>query len=171
MSSIWINFGYRGPCSYNGGYHNGGIDVRVVDLVFENAKMKICVHIPKTVNPRQINELPFCCHRYEEVKNKGYSINCPIIIKETHPETLQVTMEQIRNLKLVAGLYEEVENKRMIFKDSFGNVTYEKGALRTDCPVALEIPENLENDNDYVLVVTSQNQASLSAHLVRKTLL
>lgn len=48
---IVLNFAWTGPNTWRGGSSRGGLDVRVVDLVFKDATTNISVHLPENINP------------------------------------------------------------------------------------------------------------------------
>lgn len=145
---IGLNFGWEGPSSWHGGRSHGGLDVTVVDLVFKNEKTDISVRIPDNISPATVKKLPFTCQRGHE------------------SDSLEVTAEQIHNLTIKAGIFEESPHKGPAIMDSSGKITRETRFLRSDREIELEMPKELERGRTYSLVVRS-NDLSLSAHLLR----
>jgi hypothetical protein len=164
---IILNFGWAGPSKWRGGWSHGGLDVGVVDLIFKNAKTDISVHIPDNISPSSVKKLPFTCRRYQEMEWEANGRKFKPLDKETHPSSLKVTMEQIHNLTIKAGFFEESPHKGPAIMDSFGQINREKHAIRSDREIKLEVPEELEMGQTYSLVVTSSD-LSLSARLFKE---
>ena len=164
---IILNFGWEGPSSWHGGWSHGGLDVGVVDLIFKNAKTHISVHIPDNISTFAVKKLPFTCRRYHETECELKGRKFKPLAQETHPDSLKVTIEQIRNLTIKAGIFEESPHKGPAIMDRFGKMTREKYILRSDREIKLEVPEELEIGQTYTLVFTS-NDFSFSARLLKK---
>lgn len=164
---IILNFGWEGPTSWRGGPFRGGLDVGVVDLLFKNAKTDISVHIPENISPSTIKKLPFTCRRYQETEMEIRGRKFKPLAQETHPNSLKVTVEQMRHLTIKAGIFEESPHKGPATMDHSGRITYEKRLLRSDREIKLEGSEALEIGQTYSLVVTS-NDFSFSARLLKE---
>lgn len=164
---IILNFRWEGPNSKYGGWQSGGLEVRIVDLLFKDAKTSISVHIPDNLPPNTAQRFSFTCRRYHENECEIGEHKFKPLAKETHPESLRVTVEQIRNLTIKAGFFEESPHKGLAIMDRSGKITREKRVLRSDSEVNLKIPEELEIGEIYTLVVMSNN-LSLSARLVKE---
>lgn len=164
---IILNFGWQGPNSKYGGWSEGGLDVRVVDLLFKNAKTEISVHIPEKISPIAVQKLSFTCRRYHEQEWELNGRKIKPLAKESHPDLLNITIEQIRNLKIKAGFFEESPHKGSVITNNSGVITREKRELRSDRDVKLEVLEKLEIGQIYSLVITSNN-LSLSARLIKE---
>lgn len=149
---IVLNFAWTGPNTWRRGSSCGGLDVRVIDLVFKGATTDISVHLPENINPVAPQKLPFTCRKPW---------------KETHPDSLCVTTEQIRNLALKAGVFEKGRPISPMVMDSSGRITQQETLRRSDRAIGLEIPEELELGQTYSLVVSSDD-LSLSARLVKE---
>lgn len=150
---IILNFGWIGSSSWQGGCFRGGLDVGVVDLLFKNAKTEISVNIPDNISVSTIKRLPFTCRKP--------------FAKETHPDSLIITIEKIRSLTVKAGIFEESPIKGPAIMDSLGKTTREKRILRSDREIKLEVPEVMESGQTYSLIVTS-NDFSFSARLLKE---
>lgn len=150
---IVLNFAWTGPNTWSGGSSRGGLDVRVVDLVFKGATTNVSVHLPENINP---------------VAPQKFSFTCRKSWKETHPDSLCVTTEQVRNLALKAGVFEKGRPIGPKVMDSSGRITQQETLRRSDTPIELEVPEELELGQTYNLVVSSED-LSLSARLVKTT--
>lgn len=100
------------------------LNIGVIDLVFKDAKTAVSIHLPENIHPTEPQKFRFTCLRGP---------------KETHPESLSVTVEQIRNLTIKIGLIN----------------------------IALEIPDALEVGETYDLVVSSCD-LPLSARLIKQ---
>jgi hypothetical protein len=168
---IILNFGWKGPSSWQGGWTHKGLDVGIVDLVFKDAKTEISVHIPDGIAPAATQKLSFTCRRYQDTEWEVGGHKFKPLAKETHPNLLQVTVEQIRNLTIKAGIFEESPYKGPAIMDSSGKITREKRVLRSDNDVKLEIPEELEIGQTYTLVVTSNDSLFQLALLKKRNLL
>jgi hypothetical protein len=150
---IVLNFAWTGPNTWRGGSSRWGLDIRVVDLVFKDAKTDVSVHLPQNINPVVPQKFPFTCR-------KSW--------KETHPDSLCVTTEQVRNLVLKAGVFEKGRPIGPMVMDSSGRITQQETLRRSDEAIGLEVPEELELGQTYNLVVLSED-LSLSARLVKAT--
>ena len=149
---IVLNFAWTGPNTWRGGSSRGGLDVRVVDLVFKGATTGISVHLPENINP---------------VAPQKFSFTCRKSWKETHPDSLCVTTEQVRNLALKAGVFEKGRPIGPMVMDSSGRITQQQTLRRSDRAIELGLPEELELGQTYSLVVSSDD-LSLSARLVKE---
>ncbi|MFZ0565706.1 MAG: hypothetical protein WAM28_05940 [Chlamydiales bacterium] len=158
---IYLNFGWEGPNRWNGGWSHGGSDISVVNLVFKNAKDDISVHIPDNISPSTVQKLPFTYRRYRDRRE------FKVLSQETHPSRLSVTIEQIHNLTLKAGIFTESPHRGLAIMGSSGAASHQKRILRSDREIRLELPEELEIGETYTLVVTS-NDYSLSARLQKE---
>lgn len=165
---IILNFCWQGPSDWRGGLFNGGMDAKIVDLIFKDAKTEISVHIPEKISPSIIKKLPFTCRRYRETEWELNGQKFKPLAKETHPNLLQVTVEQIRHLTIKVGIFEESPHNGPAIMDSFGRITREKRVLRSDTEIKLEGLEGLEIGQTYNLVVTSNNNFSFSARLLKE---
>lgn len=163
---IVLNFGWKGPNIWNGGSSRSGLDVRVVDLVFKGAKTDISVHLPENISPVAAQKFPFTCRRYHETEVELGGRRFKPLLKETHPNSLCVTVEQIRHLTVRAGFFEKGRPIGPVILDPTGRITQQETVRRTDRDIRLEIPEELEIGQTYSLVVTS-NDLSLSARLLK----
>ena len=164
---IILNFGWEGPSRWRGGWSHGGLDVDSVGLEFKGAKTAISVDIPDNISTIIAQKLPFTCRRYHEAELELNSRAFKPVTKETHPDSLKVTVEQIRTLRVKAVFFEESPRKGPAIMDSSGQITREKYVLRLDREVKLKLPEELEIGQTYTLVVTS-NDLSLSARLTKE---
>lgn len=148
---VVLNFAWQGPNMWQGGSSRGGLDVRVVDLVFKGAKTDISIHLPENINP---------------VEPQKFSFTCRKSFKETHPDSLCVTIEQVHNLTVKAGFFEKGRSIGPKVMDSSGRISQQQTILRSDSVVRLDIPDELELGQTYCLVVSSDD-LSLSARLVK----
>ena len=165
---IILNFGWKGPNKSDGGWSQGGLDVSVVDLKFKDAKTEISVHIPDEISPSKVQRLPFTLRKYGEKEWELNDHKFKPLLKETHPESLQVTVEQIHNLTIKAGIFEKSPYQGNAIMDSSGKITRETRILRTDSDVKLEIPKELEIGQTYCLLVTSNDLFPIKARLVKE---
>ncbi len=139
--SVPISFGWTGPTSA----YQGQLNIRVVDLAFKDEKTNLFVKIPENLPPLEISSLNFT----ERPVLKGRAVT--LLGREALKETLDLTIEQIRNLTLKAGLFED--NTKM------GIV------IRSDREIPLTLPKKFETGKTYRLLVTS-DELSLQAQLI-----
>lgn len=165
-NKITLSFGWQGPNQWHGGWDNGGLDAKVVDLKFANAKSDISVHIPDNISPTTIQKFPYTVRRYSEQEMEIDGRKFKPLKSETTPEFLNVTVDQIRNLKLKIGIFEQSPNKGPMIMDNKGRITQEKRVLRSDRKIQLELPTMIEVGQEYSLVVASKD-FSFSAALVK----
>jgi len=164
---IHLNFAWTGPNRWRGGISGGGLNVRVVDLVFKGAKTDISVHLPENINPMVPQQIPFTCRKYHETTMELAGRQVKPLKQETHPDSLSVTVEQIYNLTVKAGIFEQGRPIGPKVMDFTGKITQQQSVLRSDRAVRLEIPAILELGHAYNLVVSSNHDLSLSARLVK----
>ncbi len=157
---VILNFAWEGPNRCRGGSSAGGLDIWVVDLAFAGAKTAISVAIPENINPAIARKFPFTCRHM--LGQTG------IVQRETHPDLLRVTVEQVRSLTLKAGVFEKGRPIGPITLDPLtGRRSQQETLRRTDRSVELKLPEKLEIGQTYKLVVTSED-LSLSARLIKE---
>lgn len=82
-------------------------------------------------------------------------------MKETYPDSLRVTINQLNNLAIKAGFFEKGRPTGPKIMDSSGRAAQQQTLGRTDCKVRLDILDALELGQAYSLVVSSD--ANLSA--------
>jgi hypothetical protein len=149
---IVLNFAWEGPNTWHGGISSGGLDLLVVDLLFKEAKTQVSVHLPEKINPDTPRKFSFTCRKF---------------LRQTKPDSLSVTVEQVRNLALKAGRFEKGKPCGPVVMDSSGRITQQQTLKRSDKDIKLEVPEELKPGKRYTLVVTSVDLA-LSARLVEE---
>lgn len=167
-AKIIINFGWEGKTRRYGGLSRGGLEIRVVDLVFNGGKIDISVDIPQNLPP-SFRKLPFTCRRYLETERviRGRSVR--MIDKETYPDLLKVSLKKFiteGELTLKAGIFEPSPQQGPTIIDESGKFVRENRVIRSDREIKLEIPENLEADQIYTLFVKS-TKFTFSACLVK----
>lgn len=150
-NKIILNFGWIGPNTWKGGWSKGGLDVRVVDLKFKDAKTEFSVHLPANISPAKVEGFSFTCRRYRT----GLNIGNRVLDKETQPDSLSVTIEQIQNLTINARIFEKSSWEGNAMLDSSGKIIREERILKSDRTVGLKIPEALEIGKTYRLLITS----------------
>ncbi|NGX57322.1 MAG: hypothetical protein K940chlam3_00212 [Chlamydiae bacterium] len=149
-NTVTLSFGWSGPTSKYG----GKLSVDVVDLIFKNSSQEISVHIPEDLSPDGPHKLSFSCR-------EGY--------RSSVSESLKATIDQVKNLTLNAGFFEEsTRNSQYTTMDRFGRITPELRYPRTDETVKLEYPPELAAGRKYRIVCTSDD-LSLSAQLIQET--
>lgn len=150
---VVVYFGWKGPTTWHGGWQNGGIDVGSIDLVFKDAITRVSVRLPEDMDPTATSRLSFTCR-----KSPG---------RETHPNALSLTIDQIRQLTLNAAFLEKSPVSNWTMMDERGNITRDERIRRSDRKVSLNIPDNLEAGKTYLIEVSSK-ELSLSARLVEE---
>lgn len=137
----------------------GTLSVCAVDLVFKNSKNEVSVNVPDRIDPDVMQRLNFtCCDRLPN----------GMIFDAKQVDSLKMTVEQIKNLKVVAGLLEESPSRGPMVMDSSGRVTSEKRYLRNNREVHLEQPQEIELGQSYRIVFNSTEQG-MSAKLVKES--
>ncbi len=154
-SPIVLFFKWEGPCSS----HNMQRDVGVVDLIFKNTKDQVSVSIPEKGSSHQKQFLPFTLRSIHPVH--------PLLNKERSSEALQLTIEQIKNLTLKAGIVEQSSKKGPATLDANGKVIHQIFFERYDLEMEIEFPETLEEGQSYCLTVNSEEN-DLTAKLTLK---
>lgn len=154
----FLTFGWVGPSSWRGGCSQGGIDVAGVDLIFKDARRtEISVSIPNNISPTIVQKLPFICRKYPEGTGELADRKLISQAKVTRTNSLNVTSEQIRTLKIVVGTLEQSSPEGPLIMHSTGKGTQEKHVRRKDSEVELEVPAELEIGQTYRIVMTSNN--------------
>ncbi|MBJ7450212.1 MAG: hypothetical protein JHC93_07645, partial [Parachlamydiales bacterium] len=151
----------------NGGISQGGLEVKVVDLLFKDAKTEISVHLPDNINSSTPQKFPFTCRKYHQTEVEINGRRFKPLLKETTPDLLSVTIDQIRNLKVRAGIFERGRPIGPKIMDSSGKISQQQTVRRSDRDINLEVPKDMEIGQTYSLVVSSIG-TSLSACFVKK---
>lgn len=134
---VTLTFGWSGEISKG----KGAVEIKIVDLLFKDAKTKISVHLPDNLPTTSLQKLPFTCTRIHSIPS------------ETRPERLNVTIEQVQNLTLQAGYFEKGQD--------------EKSCVRKDSRISIDHFQSLEVGKQYRLVITSKD-LELKASLVKE---
>ncbi len=153
---IVLNFSWQGPTHWRGGAANGGEEISAVSLVFQEAKTRISVFLPDNISPTIPTPFKFSCYR-----GSSYP---------TTPDSLRVTIEQIKKLTLTAIVLDKSPRPGPAIMDEFGKVTQQEFLRRTDQCIPLKIPEVLEKGQTYRLIVSSDTYLHCSAELVKETI-
>lgn len=153
---ITFCFGWKGPTSQQGGQPPERLDVETVKLVFKSAKTDISVPLPKSPADLALPNSPykkclFRCRKYSERLHDDRKVK--ILTKETHPDLLSATVEQINNLTIKAKIL---------------RITPEKDRHQSNREIKLKLPEVLEIGQTYCLLVASDENLSLSAGLIKE---
>lgn len=166
---IGVSFAWQGAVNWGGLIENGGCYVGVVELQIQGAKTEITVVLPHyEMVAGKLYKFPFECTQYGDRVTVVYGHRLRNTIKETHPQILDLKVEQVAKLSLKAAFFEESPRKGPATLDmATGRITHQTYMLRRDFPVALDIPSKLEVGQHYQLLVTSASTeaADLSATL------
>lgn len=149
---IIMNFAWEGTSVWSGGISQGGLAVKVIDLIFEGATTQISVHLRDAIQAGETRQLSFTCRKEH---------------RETTPELLRVKIDQIRNLTINAGVFEKSSYQGTRTMDRLGNVHVEERVCRSNRNVELELPQELEAEQTYCLRIISDDLA-LRAVLVKE---
>lgn len=164
---INLDFSWVGPNSWDGGSAApSGSEVGVVDLMF-GIKTEISVHLRDHISPVVAQRFPFTCRRYHEEEMDIGGRKFKPLASETHPDTISVNVEQVRRLKIIAGIFEKGRGGAMVMDAATGKVTQEQTVRRSNRDIRVEIPDRLEGGHKYRLVVTSRDR-NLSAKIVKE---
>ncbi len=171
-SNVIINFAWKGPASWGGPTEEGGCFVGIVDLKIKDAKTEVSVHIPHyDISADKIHKFAFHCIKYGDQTNVFHGQAFKNVLKESYPDLLKLKVEQVKNLTLKAGLFEESPRKGPLSMDTVtGKITQQTYVVRNDHAVKLTLPENLEIGQTYCLMIRSASAefADLSATLVKQ---
>jgi hypothetical protein len=149
---ISINFGWQGPNRQAGGWANGGLDVNVVDLQFQDVRTDVRVPIPYNIPPAILQKIPFNCQINLNQPRIGSKVVKNI---ETQRDLLDVSIERMRTLTLRAGFLQRDPNNRL-------------NSVRIDLDVPLALPEELVAGQTYCLVLKADTNLFLSASLIEE---
>lgn len=163
-NKVPVCFYWVGSNTWNGGWSKGGLDAKVIDLIFQGSKTSVSVSIPDGMTATDSRKLSFTCRKYGEQEVELNGRKFKPLIKESAPDLLNLTVDQILNLTLKIGIFEESPNKGPSVVDRTGKITQEKRVLRSDRAIALALPESFEPGKIYKLTVTAKD-FSFSADL------
>lgn len=149
---IHLSFAWKGPSGKLPQW--GSLYIGVIDLLFKNAVTEVSVRIPETASLDK--KIPFTCRKLQG-----------IFPQETHPDVLQLTVEQVQQLTLKAGVFEESSRRGPATMDRSGKITYQTSLIRSDRDIKLKIPEKLEVTQKYCLLITSED-LSLKAKIIEE---
>ena len=154
---IPVSFAWQGPNRLNETSSCGYLDIREVVFLFEGAQTKVTVALPENIQPVEAKKFPFKCSRYNETE----------IVRETFPNALSLTVEQIQKLTVKAGFFKKGAIIETI--DAQGReVSQTQTFVRTDRSAVLERPEKIKIGETYTIVVSS-NHDVLSARFIKET--
>lgn len=128
---------WRGPNNNGKFFSQGSLHTKLVRLNFQNAKTRISIQIPQNISPSTPQRLSFTCRHPNN--------------EETYPDTLSVTIEKMRGLKIQACIDE---------------VAQRGPTIRSEREIPLQSPNNFEAGQTYHLVLSSDD-FSLSATLIK----
>jgi hypothetical protein len=111
--------------------------IQRINLVFEGAKTQVCVTIPPEFPQVGEQRLNLTCRKFQT----------GVIQQETVASSLKLSADQTRSLYLES--------------------LFVKNGTETNIPVAFEKPENLDEKQQYCLMVTS-NALELKATLIKE---
>ncbi len=149
---IILNFAWEGPNTRSGRSFRESQDIRVIDLAFKGAKTDIIVYLPENISP---------------VTPKKFSFTSREPFKETHLDSLSVTIEQVRSLVLNACVFEKERETGSVVMNPLRRIIQDENLIRRAKPIGLEIPKELELGQTYNIVVSSLG-FSFSARLVKE---
>jgi hypothetical protein len=149
---ISINFGWQGPNKQDGGWTNGGLNVNVVDLQFQDVRTDVSVLIPDNIQPGMLQKIPFHCRINLNQPRDGGKVVKTI---EARRDLFDVSIERVQNLTLRAGFLQRNPNDRLNF-------------TRSNLDVPLTLPEQLVAGKTYLLVVKADEHLFLSASLIEE---
>lgn len=135
--TILFTCGWSGPNNNGKSFSEGRLHTKLVRLNFHNANTRISVQIPKNISPSAPQQLSFTCRNPNN--------------QETHPDTLSVTIEKVRGLKIQACIDE---------------VAQIGPTIRSEREVPLQLPENFEAGQTYHLLLSS-NDFCFAAKLIK----
>ena len=149
---IILSFNWKGPTMWSGKSSNEALNLHAVELQFKNSAKKVSIDIPQQTSSMTLKQLPF--KYWKLYQNK-------------EADLLKVSIDEIRNLKILAAIFEPSPVKGPAMIDKIGNITYAERLLRTDREIECEIPENFEAGKKYHLAITSDD-FSFSARLIKE---
>lgn len=164
-NKIALSFGWMGSSCWNGGISHGGLEVGVIDLLFQNASTEVSVTIPQDTNCSKVKRFPFTCRKYSQIPMTIDGRTFRPLAQETTPNVVSVTIEKMRNLTIRAGIFEESPHSSYVM-DTSGRVTKPLSLLRSNREIHFKLKEELESDQHYTLVIESADKA-LTARLVK----
>ena len=133
---------FEGSNTFKGGIEHGGLEALVVDLIVWDLSTKISVSIPEHTNSAdEPKKLKFSCIR------SGAS---------TRPDSLRLSIDQIKNLVIRVGTFEKGRPVGPKIMDTrTGEVSQQQTLIRDDVITSLKLPESLEPHQKYRLIVSS----------------
>jgi hypothetical protein len=145
---------------------NGKTKFDLVDVVFKGAKSEISISLDDYVKKEneENSYYPFTVRKPE----KKYLVQT---YTEKKVALLNVTMEQMKNLTLKAATFTTYENWSFMTKHLDGTIKPEIRVRREDHFISLNVPEILEANKKYSLIVKSEidenKQFNFNAKLVK----
>ncbi len=135
---------FEGSNTFKGGIEHGGLAALVVDLIVRGLSTKISVSIPEHTNSGdEPKKLKFSCIR------GGVS---------TCPDSLRLSIDQIKNLAIRVGTFEKGRPIGPKIMDTrTGEVSQQQTLIRDDVIISLKLPESLEPYQRYRFIVSSED--------------
>lgn len=166
-SKIVLDFAWKGPNSWKGGIANGGFDIRVVDLLFRDTESEIRVDLPGNINPYVPQKFPFTLRRYRDIEIQLEDRKVKPLALESHPLSLTVNIEQMRDLTLRFNFFENQPIGPQVKDCSAEELVQYQVIQRVEQEMRLNIPDELFVDQNYTISISSK-RCELSARLVEQ---
>lgn len=154
---IALSFKWVGSNQWGGGWSKGGLDVNVVDLLFEDMKTKISVHLPRPLSPLSIQKFPFTCSK----------LNPP---QKITPDIIRVELCKFKNLNLRIA-YFDMDPKQVHCKIECSKVIRQGLLRRIDRVIKPLLPQEIVPEKKYTLVINSDEFFCFSAKVIEDELL
>ncbi len=153
---ITLDCFWNGPNKLDGGWTQGGLDVGVIDLIFQNSQSTFSVNLPPNLPTTKPTKVSFVMRKPSK------------FVLETHPDKLQVTIEKLSGLTLKVG-YIDKSPKSGNIKTLHPNGQWESNliARRTDSPLKLKMPDEWIAGEHYHLYISSSENLELRAQIVK----
>lgn len=142
---IKLNCIWEGPNSRI--LNDGWTLVSDIDLIFKNTTSKIRVNVPQNLDASMQYSLPFTF-----ILSSGIESKIPgVKFKETSPNLLKISIEQLQNLAIRVELI--------------------YNACSFNCPISLKLPSDFNKDETYTLQLFSNENLSINAFIIQEELL
>ncbi len=160
--AITLSFSWAGSTCIDGGWQNGGRDIKCIEILDELVRYNatefrekmVHVSLPENSSPQTHTELPFAVQvrTVLDTPGSGYT--------NTTEKTIQIAISTIRSLKPVVRSfvrgYTISDTKK---QEPFGNLLKQ--------PIQINVPKDLKPGSKYRLAVTSNN-VSYTAELIEE---
>jgi len=156
IDKIIVKFNWGGPTQSQ----DGRLHTHKVSLEIQGINSRIHVSLPSSVLPSTPKYLPFTVTKVTKIADSDSADSDGTVVKETYPNLLKMTVEQIESLELLVDIF----GADLLGEDPDVIVPASETPYSKIIPT---FPEKIEEGQTYCLRVRSNESLVISACLVK----